>query len=915
MEMIHLFVILVLDKKNQEMTSAQTLQNETSPATSIPIGSLEDKLRLAASKGQLDKVQELIQSGASFDPDKNGRTALHYAALNGHLEVCKFLAQKGCHLDDQDVAGCSPLHRAASQGHLEVISFLLGEGCNIDKQDEDGNAPVHEAAWNGFSKTLELLIKHNCNVGVVNKAGFTALHLACQNGHNESSRIILYAGINADLKNNYGDTALHTSARYGHAGVTRILISARSKLNEQNKNGDTALHIAAALKRRKIAKLVVEAGIDVSIKNKQNETAVEVARRKEHPEIIVIITSLNRPKTPTHHHHHVSHGRMPHKEVNFKDEITIDGPIVVPDEDAPIKPDSKQEKQKKFFFFKKKKKEKDKATDTKQVNQGKSPQQQQQQHQCATHSNVQGFFSQYVPRPGVQYYRDLAGNIKQGPIGYTPVCQCLPVIKKLEQKVDANKENIYDHIDASHKILKERLDQLDHRASQQVHALDKLTRERLQQEEHNCQDRINRRLEEENLHLMKHFNESNKFGVNEWLEAKLASYGHCLDHHHDDTALPSNNIFMDVHVNANGRLFRSRSDETLSQSDNHSGKFRKKDFYESRQAAMQQMRAWQVPQYNNRERERTRQGQIKQTHQYRASPRDISQNERKQMHTFDLQSPSTVSTGQSPNVQSGNDPVYMSKRDYQNQGAIPKRMPHSQTWHNAQEFQSPRQRESSTIVHSTPKSRESSPFEMASTRLVKSNTDGSGLNRFNQMRQSFPERGSANTNTSTINQTANLSSSAGQGPQQHEQSSTGGKVKPPVPAKPTLNTDRSISTPSNCSPYTQVSNSDYEVMNPVNKEYQEQVQMHIQNWYQRKVQEAAHRLREGPYNDVQDNGDHYDMYNRYNVHQNRTVQNQTHQQQNTRQVYMYGQQPQQQYHSNNLSDYQYLPSYVRGTDI
>jgi len=27
--------------------------------------------------------------------------------------------------------------------------------------------------------------------------------------------------------------------------------------------------------------------------------------------------------------------------------------------------------------------------------------------------SVKGFFSQYVPRPGNQYYRDLAGNIKQ----------------------------------------------------------------------------------------------------------------------------------------------------------------------------------------------------------------------------------------------------------------------------------------------------------------------------------------------------------------------------------------------------------------------------------------------------------------------------------------------------------------------
>ena len=62
-------------------------------------------------------------------------------------------------------------------------------------------------------------------------------------------------------------------------------------------NGDTALHISAALKRRKIAKLVVEAGIDVNIINKQDETAIEVARRKDHPEVIMTITSLLKVKS------------------------------------------------------------------------------------------------------------------------------------------------------------------------------------------------------------------------------------------------------------------------------------------------------------------------------------------------------------------------------------------------------------------------------------------------------------------------------------------------------------------------------------------------------------------------------------------------------------------------------------------
>lgn len=51
-------------------------------------------------------------------------------------------------------------------------------------------------------------------------------------------------------------------------------------------------------------------------------------------------------------------------------------------------------------------KEKDKTDSPQSGNAGK------------TDPSVQGFFSQYVPKPGVQYYRDLAGNIKQVPCLY-----------------------------------------------------------------------------------------------------------------------------------------------------------------------------------------------------------------------------------------------------------------------------------------------------------------------------------------------------------------------------------------------------------------------------------------------------------------------------------------------------------------
>lgn len=550
----------------------------------LPTAILSDKLSLVASKGHIDKVQELLQSGAKFDTDQEGRTALHYAALNGYSDICQMLIAHGCGLDHQDVVGFTALHRACSQGHTEVCKVLMEAGCALDCQDEHGNTALHEAAWNGFSRTLEILIKFNCDVSIVNKSGFTALHLAAQNGHNESSRVLIYAGCSTDGKNNYGDTALHTAARYGHAGVTRIFISARCALNEQNKNGDTPLHIAAALKRRKITKLLVEAGIDPYIRNKQNETAVDVAQRKEYPEIVHLIATHSKRKSYCQPMVNVSMERPT---------VTFEG------KKLPTPSETKPAKEKRFFFFKRKKK--NKAIPSQPEVTSNIPVQtvRNTQRQIGKTQPVQGFFNKYVPKEGVQYYRDLAGNIKQGPIGYTPICQCIPVVKRLERNLDETCENIYEHIDASHQILQNRINQLDKRTAQQVSAIDRLTSERLSA--HNKRQlQYDGRLHAEHKdteHSYTKYNDNIKSELQAYVEDQSSDDESYHPHHHDDSGFYHRSVFFKVHENENGRLFRSRSDETLSQSD-YSARHRKKDFYENRQAAMQHIRAWQTADRN-----------------------------------------------------------------------------------------------------------------------------------------------------------------------------------------------------------------------------------------------------------------------------------------------------------------------------
>lgn len=313
----------------------------------------------------------------------------------------------------------------------------------------------------------------------------------------------------------------------------------------------------------------------------------------------------------------------------------------------------------------------------------------------------------------------------QGPIGYAPVCQCLPVIKNIEKKVDVARESIYDHIDATHKILQNRMEQLDQRHMQQVCAVDKYSRDRLDAEELACHQRISNRFEEARENLLNQYHEELRTNVEEWLDEKMAVQGHCLNHHHDDSALPNNDVFTDIHENVQGRLFRTRSDETLSQSDNHSIRFRKKKFFESRQAAMQQIRGWQVPNYERRDQTNKNSKlplaastpdhmkKIKDRGSNRASPQ-INEHSNGEIGVFADSCDSKFQLGEQK------DSGYSTKKDFFGPNgtcasSILRADPPSQYWGNPQTPAcSQGARNVVALRHSTPKSKESKAVQMIS---------------------------------------------------------------------------------------------------------------------------------------------------------------------------------------------------------
>jgi palmitoyltransferase len=81
----------------------------------------------------------MLTRGVAIDTtDKEGHTALHWAAYQGHEGLVRYLIKRGSEFNSQDSGGCTPLHWAAVKGHLIVARVLVDEGADVKVKDRDG---------------------------------------------------------------------------------------------------------------------------------------------------------------------------------------------------------------------------------------------------------------------------------------------------------------------------------------------------------------------------------------------------------------------------------------------------------------------------------------------------------------------------------------------------------------------------------------------------------------------------------------------------------------------------------------------------------------------------------------------------------------------------------------------------------
>lgn len=157
----------------------------------------------AAKAGDAAEIKRLLSSGADANEEDPMASPLHWAAMNGHSEVVKVLANNGAELNAQSSMLGAPLHAASRFNRVEAIKALLALGADPDVRDRDDFTPLMRAIVENRSDAAKALINGGADINAVGNApGGTqigggptiALQLSISFGREDITEVLRAAG-------------------------------------------------------------------------------------------------------------------------------------------------------------------------------------------------------------------------------------------------------------------------------------------------------------------------------------------------------------------------------------------------------------------------------------------------------------------------------------------------------------------------------------------------------------------------------------------------------------------------------------------------------------------------------------------------------------------------------------------------
>ena len=260
-------------------------------------------LLIASEERHLEVIEKLLSAGAKVnEPDDiYNSTPLLCAVFNRYTKVTYLLLDHDADVTKQDDSGRTALHFAAETGQLEVVDILLNKGAKVNIADKHHRTPLVLSALKNHYDVMLHLITSGADVAQLTKhTSFSTevLSYAINRKHIGVIKILIANGIGIEglLSTSPPMTALMWTAQKGYDSLTKQLILQGVNVNYQNPYGHTALHFAAYRNNIQCGVLLVEAGADVSIVNKASQTPLDLSSN-EFKDAILQTLSFQTKKT------------------------------------------------------------------------------------------------------------------------------------------------------------------------------------------------------------------------------------------------------------------------------------------------------------------------------------------------------------------------------------------------------------------------------------------------------------------------------------------------------------------------------------------------------------------------------------------------------------------------------------------
>ncbi|XP_029832405.3 transient receptor potential cation channel subfamily A member 1 homolog [Ixodes scapularis] len=264
-------------------------------------------VHIAAKEGSLDALRTLC-SDADKDlvngerpleqqqaaellsrKDKQQMTPLHYAVEGKHLEVARYLLERGVNPDAPSCTGHTALHLAAMHCGEAMCRLLVEHGATLDALAEENRTPLLLAATSDRAPIVAFLLDRGAGLEDCDVHGNTALLSAVDGGGVDVVRLLLARGAEVGRRNDRDQNVFHLAVLAKNADVLQELLDVRNSeflINAKDSNGDTPLHHAASNAFLDIVQLLLRHGANPAAKNISEETTLHSACRYNYPNVV-----------------------------------------------------------------------------------------------------------------------------------------------------------------------------------------------------------------------------------------------------------------------------------------------------------------------------------------------------------------------------------------------------------------------------------------------------------------------------------------------------------------------------------------------------------------------------------------------------------------------------------------------------